>query len=103
MRKAFKYILGFEPHDEGIWKLQIKGKYNNITLINLYAPTKDKKQFYEDLKYVVDNVPTTDILVVIILGVLNAKLGKEQVQSCPHIRWFSNPRFTATRKKKLEN
>jgi hypothetical protein len=46
-------------------------------------PTEDKKHFYEDLKSVVDNVPKSDI--VIILGVLNAKLGKEQVQPCPRI------------------
>jgi hypothetical protein len=44
---------------------------------------KIKKQFYEDLKSVVDDVPKCGI--VIILGVLNAKLRKEQVQLCPHI------------------
>ena len=42
--------------------------------------------------------------MVVILGVLNAKLGKEQVQSCPRIHWFGNPQFTTTQKKKtLEN
>jgi len=82
-KHSIKYILGFEPYNEGIRKLQTKDKYNNITFINLYAPTEDKKQFYEDLKSVVDDVPKCDI--VIILGVLNAKLRKEQVQLCPRI------------------
>ena len=40
---------------------------------------EDKEQFYEHLQSVVDEVPKHDI--VIILGDLNAKLGKEQVYS----------------------
>ena len=39
---TFKCILGFETYDERLCKLRIKGKYNNITLINVYAPTEDK-------------------------------------------------------------
>lgn len=55
-----------------------------ITLINVYATTEDKinedkDQVYEDLQIVVDKVPKCDI--VIILGHLNAKLGKEWVYS----------------------
>ena len=42
MKKALKYILGFEPYNEGMCKLKIKGKNNNITLIKLYTPTEDK-------------------------------------------------------------
>jgi len=79
---TFKYILGFETYNERICKLRIKGKYNNRTLINVYAPIEDKidedkEQFYEDLQSVADEVPKSDI--AIILGDLNGKLGKERV------------------------
>ena len=74
MKKALKCTLGFEPHNERICKLRIRGKYNDITLIRVYATTDDKidenkEQRYEYLQSVVDEVP----------GDLNAKLGKERV------------------------
>jgi hypothetical protein len=58
----------------------MKGKYNNITLINAYAPTEDKteeikEQFFDYLQSIVDKVPKSDL--IIILGDVNAKLGKE--------------------------
>jgi hypothetical protein len=48
-------------------------------LINAYAPTEDKteeikEQLYDDLQTMVDKVPKSDL---IILGDVNAKLGKE--------------------------
>ena len=69
-----------ELHNEQLCKLRIKGKFNDITLINTYAPTEDKteeikEQFYDDLQSMVDKVPKSD--VTIILGDVNAKLGKE--------------------------
>jgi hypothetical protein len=78
------YILGFETYNEGTRELKIKGKYNNITLINVHAPTldkidEDKKQFYKDLQYVVDKVQIGDR--VITLFELMAKFGKEGVYS----------------------
>ena len=55
-------------------------KLSNITLINAYAPTEDKteeikEQFYDDSQSIVDKVPKSDL--IIILGEVNAKLGKE--------------------------
>ena len=44
MKKIQKYVINFELHNERLCKLQIKGKYNNITLINAYAPTEDKQR-----------------------------------------------------------
>ena len=75
-----KYIINFELHNKHLCKLRVKGKYNNITLINAYAPTEDKteeikEQFYDDLQYMVDKVPESDLMI--ILGDVNAKLGKE--------------------------
>jgi exonuclease III len=77
-------ILGFEPISNSIHKLRVKGKFYNITLINIYAPTEDKEeeikeQFYEELQRTQDRVPKHDL--TIILGDINAKLGKEKVFS----------------------
>jgi exonuclease III len=74
-------ILGFEPISDHICKLRVKGKFHNITLINIYAPTEDKEedikeQFYEELQRVQDRVQKHDLSI--ILGDMNAKLRKEK-------------------------
>jgi exonuclease III len=33
-------VLGLEPISDRICKLKVKGKFHNITLINIYAPTQ---------------------------------------------------------------
>jgi len=78
MKKIQKYVINFELHNERLCKL--KGKYNNITLMNAYAPTEGKteeimEQFYDNLQYMVDKVPKSDL--IIILADVNPKLGKE--------------------------
>ena len=51
LKKTWKYILRFETYNEGICKLQIKGKYNTITLINVHSSTKDTcGKYIENLK-----------------------------------------------------
>jgi hypothetical protein len=50
-----KNRLGFEPYNERMCKLRIKGKYHNISIICVHAPTEDsdnteKEQFFEDLQ-----------------------------------------------------
>ena len=50
-----KNILSFEPYNERICKLRIKGKFNNLSTISVHAPTEEKtdeekEKFYEDLK-----------------------------------------------------
>jgi exonuclease III len=74
------YVIGYEPYNERLCKLRIKGKYNNITLINVYAPTEDhteetKEQFYDTLRYLLDKTPKNDTT---ILGDVNAQLGKKR-------------------------
>jgi exonuclease III len=82
LKKIQNYVIGFEPYNERLCKLRIKGKYNNITLINVYAPTEDhteetKEHFYDNLQYLLDKIPKND--TVIILGDVNAQLGKERL------------------------
>ena len=83
-KSAMNKILGFEPISDRICKLRVKGKVYNITLINIYTTTEDKgedikEQFYEKLQRTQNRVPKHD--VTIILGDMNAKVGKENVFS----------------------
>jgi exonuclease III len=53
------YLISYELHNKRLCKLRIKGKYNNVMLINAYPPTEDKteetkEQFYDELQSVVD-------------------------------------------------
>jgi hypothetical protein len=44
LKKIQKYVIGFKPYNEQLCKLRIKGKYNNITSINVCAPTEDHRE-----------------------------------------------------------
>lgn len=73
-------VIGFDPVDERLCTLRIRGKFFNYTLINVYAPTEekdneDKEIFYEKLVEVYDKAPNRDIKI--ILGDFNAKIGRE--------------------------
>jgi exonuclease III len=57
-----KNILSFEPYNERICKLLIKGKYNNLSIVSVHAPTdekgeEEKEKFYEDLQKVHNETP----------------------------------------------
>ena len=80
LKKMKKSVLGFNPVSERICTLRIKGKFHNITFINIYAPTEDAseetvEQFYEDLQNICDKISKHD--AIITLGDFNAKLGRE--------------------------
>jgi exonuclease III len=73
-------VMGFEPISDRSCKLRIKGKFNNITLINVYAPTEDSEEeeieeFYSHLSNICDSVSEHDSLI--LLGDFNARIGKE--------------------------
>jgi len=58
-------------------KLRIKGKYHNLSLICVHAPTEDsdntvKKQFFEDLQRIQNRIPKHDATV--LLRDMNAKI-----------------------------
>jgi hypothetical protein len=53
-KSSVNKILGFELISDHICKLGVKGKFHNMTLINVYAPTEDKEEnikeeFYDEL------------------------------------------------------
>jgi exonuclease III len=73
--------MGFEPIYERISKLCLKGKYHNITIINIHAPIEEKDEetkecFYAELQQIQEKVPKHDL--VITLGDYNAKIGRER-------------------------
>jgi len=81
-KKATRAVLGFSPISERTFTLQIKGKFHNITFVNVYAPTEDTEDeivddIYETLQSVCDKIPKYD--AIITLGDFNTKLGKEQL------------------------
>jgi len=80
-KEITKNVMGFEPINERICKIRLKGKYHNITLINIHAPMEEKdddvkKQFYAELQQIQEKVPKHDMLI--ILGGCNAKIGREK-------------------------
>jgi exonuclease III len=80
-KEVEKNITSFTPINERMCILRLKGKFHNITLINVHAVTEEKMEeekdkFYDDLQKTYDRVLKRDILM--ILGDLNAKIGKEK-------------------------
>ena len=75
-------ILNFIPIDERMCVLRFKGRFKNYSLINAHAPTNEsteeiKEEFYEKLSKAYSNCPRHDIKI--ILGDMNAKVGREEV------------------------
>jgi len=71
-----KNILSFEPYNDRLCKLRIKGNFNNLPIISVHAPTgeksdEEKEKFYEDLQIVCNKISKRNI--VIILGDLTPK------------------------------
>ncbi|XP_035787837.1 uncharacterized protein LOC118464508 [Anopheles albimanus] len=75
-------IIGFRAIDERLCTLRLRGRFSNISLINVHAPTEDKTEEEKDLYYgrllrAIDQCPKYD--VKIILGDFNAKIGRDPV------------------------
>jgi hypothetical protein len=43
-KAAMSKVLGFKPISDRICKLRVNGKFHNLTLINVCAPTEDKEE-----------------------------------------------------------
>jgi hypothetical protein len=74
--------IGFEAINERHCKIRIKGKYNNVTLVNVYTPTEDKadsekEDFYENLQLLIDQIPKSD--TILVNGDADVKLGNEDI------------------------
>lgn len=75
-------IIGFNAISERLCALRVRGKFTNISLINVHGPTEEssdeeKETYYEQVERALNACPRYD--VKIILGDLNAKIGREPV------------------------
>jgi exonuclease III len=82
-RKMKASILEYETINDGICKLRMKGRYRNITIISVHAPTeekeeREKEEFYQCLEETYQKIQKYDL--VIIMGDFNAKIRKEVYQ-----------------------
>jgi hypothetical protein len=80
-KKYTSLIMDFNPVNERLCSLRMKGKIFNTTLICVHAPTEEKDDeqkdtFYDKLERLYMKSPKYDIKIV--LGDFNAKLGKEK-------------------------
>jgi len=74
-------VKEFKDINPRISMLTIDAQWFNVSFIIVHIPTEDNSQeeketFYEDLESVLDSIPSNRIQIV--LGDLNAKVGKEQ-------------------------
>ena len=63
--------------------VRFRGKPFNITVIQVYAPTRDAEEaevewFYEDLQDLLELTPPKDVLFII--GDWNAKVGSQEIR-----------------------
>jgi exonuclease III len=74
-------VIDFEAVNSRICCIRMKGKFFNYGFMNAQAPTEDKleedkEEFYEHLEIVYRRCPRHE--VKIIMGNMNAKIGREQ-------------------------
>ncbi|XP_064113441.1 craniofacial development protein 2-like [Macrobrachium nipponense] len=79
-KKAEKMLEHYEYIDERIVTCRLRGKYANITVIQVYASTEEsgedeKDEFYEKLTGVIQRVRRHDMLL--LMGDFNAKVGRK--------------------------
>ena len=77
-----KYVKYFKIINERICCLRLNAKWFSCTLINVHAPTNEKREeikeeFYSLLEQNINQIATSDIKK--ILGDFNAKVGKENI------------------------
>jgi hypothetical protein len=77
-RKATKSLIEWKPVSERIISARFAFKFQNVSVVQCYAPTNPtdrerKDEYYELLQSVLDKIPRRDILIV--MGDMNAKVG----------------------------
>ena len=85
-KKRISSVISCTPVSSRLISIRIAAKPQNMTIIQVYAPTTDyddetNEQFYEDLENVIRSTPKKDILV--IQGDWNAKIGPDAYDQWP--------------------
>ena len=76
-------VLGCNLKTDRMISVHLQGKPFNITVIQVYAPTRNAEKaeverFYEDLQDLLELTPQNDVLFII--GDWNAKVGSQEVK-----------------------
>ena len=76
-----KFVMSFQPVNDRLCYIRLRGRFFNTTLVSAYAPTEDaadevKENFYADLNRILERSAAYDVKIV--CGDLNAKVGREQ-------------------------
>lgn len=79
-KKTIGSVLGCAPLSCRLISIRLSAKPNNITIMQVYAPTtdyddQDIEEFYEQLEKAIKSTPKKDILI--IQGDFNAKIGPD--------------------------
>ena len=80
-KRVLNAVLGCNLKNDRMISVRLQGKPFNITVIQVYAPTRNAEEaevewFYEDLQYLLELTPRKDVLF--ILGDCNAKVGSQE-------------------------
>ncbi|BHF75571.1 hypothetical protein SprV_0501866700 [Sparganum proliferum] len=68
-QKADLALLAWEPVNDRMAYVRLKGHFTNISIVSMYAPTsaaeqRDKEAFYSQLQALVERLPRRDLLIV---------------------------------------
>ncbi|XP_039433298.1 uncharacterized protein LOC120415756 [Culex pipiens pallens] len=74
-------VIGWTPLTDRMCVLRVKGRFFNISIINVHSPHSgseddDKDAFYEQLNWTYNSCPKHDVKIVI--GDFNAQVGQEE-------------------------
>ena len=80
-KRAHNAVLGCSLKNDRMISVRFQGKQFNITVIQVYAPTRNAEEadvawFYEDLQDLLELTPKKDVLFII--GDSNAKVGSPE-------------------------
>eukprot|EP00795_Rhopilema_esculentum_P010508 gene10508-19227_t len=71
--------LRYNPVNDRVLSVRLQGRSNNITIVQVYAPTsaaneEEIERFYESVQQVLDRIPANETLI--LMGDFNAKKGE---------------------------
>jgi hypothetical protein len=84
-KRIISAVMGVEFVSDRMSYIILRGRWCNIIVLNVHAPTEDKiddikDRFYEELEQVFDKFPRYHMKI--LLGDFNAKVGREDIVTC---------------------